>query len=328
MSTRAAEEGGGGDENPSKRRRIKGDALFRAVTFDDINNDCLVLILSHLGHEDMNSFAMCNRRCREARSHESLDQTRTGTIVWRESTTWRSLYKTIVERGWNRVFIGNRTCLRVKGIERQSLPCSIISDDLLHQPRLPGVTSLDISCGPRDVQRYGRVPYIMKLSIFLPNCQELDLSYVRIDVTMVRYLILYFSRLTRLTWKGSERSLFLTGYSLKHASVLTELYLDCSIFPLYTIMPVRPLEAQDLEVEQADDMMNFYMFMECRSLERLSIKGATWFVRNEETFPVTQEMIIKMVRHHTTLRWLRSDLMEENIAMLKRERPEVTFVTD
>jgi hypothetical protein len=39
-------------------------------------------------------------------------------------------------------------------------------------------------------------------------------------------------------------------------------------------------------------------------------------------------MLIKMVRLHPTLRWLRSDLSEENVAMLKQERPEITFVSD
>ena len=43
--------------------------------------------------------------------------------------------------------------------------------------------------------------------------------------------------------------------------------------------------------------------------------------------PVRQEMLIKMVRLHPTLRWLRSDLTKENIAMLQQERPEITFVS-
>jgi hypothetical protein len=33
------------------------------------------------------------------------------------------------------------------------------------------------------------------------------------------------------------------------------------------------------------------------------------------------------VRRTLTLRWFRSDLTAENVALLQRERPEVTFVT-
>lgn len=42
---------------------------------------------------------------------------------------------------------------------------------------------------------------------------------------------------------------------------------------------------------------------------------------------VSQEMLIKMVRCHCTLRWVRSDLSAENVAMLQQERPEVVFVS-
>lgn len=35
-----------------------------------------------------------------------------------------------------------------------------------------------------------------------------------------------------------------------------------------------------------------------------------------------QEELIKMVRRHPTLRWLQSDLSNENVVMLKQERPD------
>lgn len=40
----------------------------------------------------MNDVAMCSKACKEARSNESLDQTRIGTIVCSESSTDRSIY--------------------------------------------------------------------------------------------------------------------------------------------------------------------------------------------------------------------------------------------
>jgi len=43
---------------------------------------------------------------------------------------------------------------------------------------------------------------------------------------------------------------------------------------------------------------------------------------------ISQKAIMKFVRHHQSLRWLRSDLSDENSSMLKQERPEVMFVTD
>lgn len=44
---------------------------------------------------------------------------------------------------------------------------------------------------------------------------------------------------------------------------------------------------------------------------------------------MTQDMLVKMVRNLSRLRWLKSDLSKENVvAMLKGERPEVTFVSE
>lgn len=47
-----------------------------------------------------------------------------------------------------------------------------------------------------------------------------------------------------------------------------------------------------------------------------------------DTEPIPQGMLMKMVRNLSRLRWLRSDLSPENIAILHQERPEVTFVSD
>lgn len=73
--------------------------------------------------------------------------------------------------------------------------------------------------------------------------------------------------------------------------------------------------------------------MHCQHLQRLSIKGATWilsncFGRQSQAEPIDQEMLVNMVRHLPERRWLQSDLSDENVAMLKQERPEVTFVTE
>jgi hypothetical protein len=60
----------------------------------------------------------------------------------------------------------------------------------------------------------------------------------------------------------------------------------------------------------------------------MSIINATWAaIDPEATQPVSQEKLVKMVQNHPALCWLRSDLTDENIAMLQQERPEFTFVS-
>jgi hypothetical protein len=52
------------------------------------------------------------------------------------------------------------------------------------------------------------------------------------------------------------------------------------------------------------------MFQYCHALERLSINNVTWGLDDENDCGqlVSQGMLIKMVRHHPTLKWLRSHL--------------------
>ena len=60
-------------------------------------------------------------------------------------------------------------------------------------------------------------------------------------------------------------------------------------------------------------------FMLSHALERLSIKNVTWGLHeNDFGRPVSQGMLVKMVCHHPTLKWLRINLTEENIAMRRQ----------
>lgn len=70
------------------------------------------------------------------------------------------------------------------------------------------------------------------------------------------------------------------------------------------------------------------VLQQCTSLERLSVKNATWSDGDERAHLVSQEMLINMVWHHPSLRWLRSDLAAENITALQQEQPEITFVAE
>lgn len=105
---------------------------------------------------------------------------------------------------------------------------------------------------------------------------------------------------------------------------LTELHLDDCRFRMYN---AHAGHFSDMVEEEHRD---WYMFFFYSRVERLSIKNATWHCMEQPTehWPVPQEMLIKMVRRHPTLRWLRSDLTSDNIAMLKQERTEITFVSE
>jgi hypothetical protein len=157
-------------------------------------------------------------------------------------------------------------------------------------------------------------------------------------------LYMNFPKLESFCWDGSgwgdwgnERStnrLSMDGSEFENCGNLRQLYLDRSRFsPPYNSQPW----ARDSVYEGYD--RRFYWFSKVEDLTYLSIRSAWYTVEVEEEdedgypyddwidVPITQGMLMKMVRLTPTLRWLRSDLTDENVEILRRERPDVTFVS-
>jgi len=295
--TRNAPSSSAGGENFNQRQRteVGSDDLSRAVAFDDINRDCLVHILSFLPNKDLDTVAEINQDCRDARSDESLDQTRTGTIVCSENTTFRSLYNAIVAGDWSRVFLGNRKHLRIEGINAwrvADFPLGYTNEALNYVHRqlegatnrnngteaadwlqavLAGVISADFSVTPNDLDGVDNKEYLPFLFQLLPNLKELDLSHVRVARAVGSVFFDGCPNLTRLTWKGSLGSLFLTGSALMGQANLTELVIDDSRFLVMLFPDHHSREPRDFEVESTNSEWNYHMLIYCHSLERASI---------------------------------------------------------
>lgn len=330
--TRAANDAFGNDEeeeNPrrAQRRRIEAEegaapGADASLSLTDLNDNVLVNIMSFLTFNDLNEVELCNHRCQEIRSHESLDQTRVGTIVFSENTTRDSFENAIYRHDRDEVFTGNRTHLKVVGLEQvQNENWSELNLGTL--PSLPGVLKLDVPCSQENLTSQRNAFRVLLHT--LPHLRELNAS----NLKLAEHFFFSFSmcrELERLTWTGCD-ALALFGNGLSYRSNLMELMLD-----EYQVRYAgsRNDFLRNFTFEEGTDFpSNYYMWIFCRRLKRLSMKNATWICQDMSApEPLAQGAIIKMVRRHPTLRWIRSDLTEENVAMLKQERPEITFVTD
>lgn len=141
----SAQEGQGesGGSSNNKRRRIE---THEQACFDSLNTDCMVIIFAFLFKEDYDSLAVCSRSCRDARRNESLDQeprTYRNYCHYKRFERSPTRYHTVTQRGWNVVFSGNQTRLKIVGVEHGWL----VPDEETLAP-LEGVTSLDIACNP------------------------------------------------------------------------------------------------------------------------------------------------------------------------------------
>ena len=167
------------EERPVQRPRVHERDIHTTGTplsLDDINDNCILEIFKCLSvEEDLNSIAVfISSRYRDLRNHDSLDQTRTGTIVCTENTTLESIGDAFVTQEWNRVFTGNRTRLKVVGLERmRSLKPGIPLEPL------PNVTSLDMSFDPlADNRNVASQKIVLALAYSLPNLEEINLSHM------------------------------------------------------------------------------------------------------------------------------------------------------
>lgn len=129
-------------------------------------------------------------------------------------------------------------------------------------------------------------------------------------------------KLARITAVCSDKCLYARGHGLKNARNLTELILDGSLLVLSARETIRHYEPAARNAGE----VNTFLFCMLVNLERVSIKNATCGRRSYHR-PISELMLIKMARNHPNLRWLRSDLSKENVAMLKSQLPEITFVS-
>jgi hypothetical protein len=135
-----------GDQPQAKRRKTDKQNSKAESRMDIVSDECLVPILSILPVDDLNTVALCNRRFRDARSSDSLDQTRTGSFILSEGSTALSLFNAVVENNWKDVFAGNRKKLKLVGVEHLRYKTSFsFPAGLVARAQLPGTTVFDAS---------------------------------------------------------------------------------------------------------------------------------------------------------------------------------------
>jgi len=194
--------------------------------------------------------------------------------------------------------------------------------------QLDRITSLNISSLPSGttnvIGNCYHFPYY--LAEMLPNLLYLDLSNSHYQSWFnhgreIQEFTKNCHHLKKITWNnvGTNNNndggvIFLNGIHMKDATNLKVINMDDSDFFVY------------MNQDEMSDLNNhpekFIFHKCCHALERVSLRNA----RDEgDNLPIKQEALIKFVRSVPTLRWFRSDLRPENIEMLTKEHPNITF---
>ena len=117
---------------------------------------------------------------------------------------------------------------------------------------------------------------------------------------------------------------YLDGNDMRNAHNLKELFINgVQINILCTSEQVARL--WDL-----NDYQELYLFHYCcMNLERVSLQNVVWNfagTRYHFSAEIAQKILIKFVRNAPSLRWFQSELIPENMAMLRLERPGIQLL--
>jgi hypothetical protein len=324
-------------------------------------DECLVDILNFLAFEDLNNFSLVSKKCYNIRCHQYLDQTRSGTIRLDGSGVKSAveLMEKVKQKQWHKSFQGNRRHLRLQGLNHISSDVNSIDGDFVRQcSPLLEVTSLDCSERQRYLQEGSQggassawlnryEDYVDKgfahglaLSLLVPNLKEIDMSLTSLTSLGVAWLAEHNLNLECIRWNHSLIwPINHHAYDILRACRnLKELHIDDARLLFTPPRRTRTraeinlaqnagnnLNNNDVDTEEMDveDMWNS-LAESSKSIERVSCRRSKWY-RNSKFRAFSQESLMRFVRNAPNLKWFRSDLTAENIAILEHDRPNIVF---
>ncbi|OEU15009.1 hypothetical protein FRACYDRAFT_239689 [Fragilariopsis cylindrus CCMP1102] len=194
--------------------------------------------------------------------------------------------------------------------------------DIAKEFGMDWILSLDLSLLTPTYIRNPVADVLCTFSTFLPKLCEINLSNISQDDIDNNYFMdrsLRFQNLEKLIWNNNY-GFRLSGFSMKALKNLKEIIMDDSKFYFFND-----------EMSNLDNHRDKFIFHYCsKNLERVSIRNAKGFGYNYSlkfmyVFP--QNALIKFVRNSPpSLRWFRSDLTQDNMTMLRLERPEIELL--
>lgn len=198
-------------------------------------------------------------------------------------------------------------------------------ETMMEQLRLNGIVSLEMAgeCNSTNGM-------IFVLSRILPNLQEINLSNTGFGYEILHLFSQRRTRLEKVTWNNINRSaaVCILGSNIRFKN-LKEIYMDDCVFE-YRCFISYFTPSLDLENDERPDE---FLFHQCsKVLERVSIRNAKYVPRRNlfETFKtriLPQNVLIGFVRNSPqSLRWFRSSLTNENMIMLRSERPGIELL--
>jgi hypothetical protein len=310
---------------PPARRKVK------ARSYDLLDDNSRVRILGYLSPADLAETCMVSAQFRRDSFHESLPAVgREATLAL--SSDWGTRRRNRDEGHLRRLVSGlarrssfGRSITALKVVLTE--PTGDLSKTVVRQSRqdvvAPGITRLHLS----NFDGISMLHATRALLPLLPDLRHLEYSKEGAFLPSQRDFhplegVAHVFR--QLTHRGGKFKAI--GTHLNRFENVSDLCLDDSVLYFWQQYPASSV------LTDADHPR--YIFDGCRlSLRRVSFRNLRYhgdesnYAPRPHYPPVPQTGLIKFVRRTPTLKWFRSDLSPENVAALRRERPDVAFVS-
>ena len=322
-------------EQPSAKKRLR-----MTLTLPTLPKELRVSILEYLDEEGLGDFACVSKQCYQDTKDSSLSQERVAVIEgitsstkvnnfnpflpsWTPSRhTFLGVLEAISRAASKKKFHSRFTSLKLKGHAGLEKVTHRDAKPFVKGHRLKHITKLDLSLEQNSGLVQKIAPCIARLmSPMLPNLKEVDFSYINVPQTAFQDMAKHCSQLELIICSHSiiNSAAVLTGEDMGTCQNLKLLVFDHTQFCLSD-------SAEEHTIFTDDDASPGGLFGSCiEHLEHVSLKQATYCVYSEQPKALPQASLMKFVRQARNLRSFRSDLTPGNIALLKEERPDITF---
>jgi hypothetical protein len=294
-----------------------------------LDDNCRFKILGYITWQGLAVAAQASRAFRDDCRHPSLtqnaDREMTLTVRWGRDVDLCLLLAAMADT--NRL----ATFPKLKVVRSEHVQYTLSDAQRVRNGRtIPQVTSLEMSVIPFDpFEEYPwQYPTVeceftvraLEASVvdFLPNLRHLTLSDDFDRGGGLHHISGRCPSLDSLKWRYQSSCGFLSGQPLGRGRPVRCLDVDGCAF------------REEIDLSAADGGLPFVFHRDAETLERVSIRDVRYVEllgeRGRAERPIPERDLVELVRRAPNLRWFRSYLTSENVAMLQRERPDVTFV--
>jgi hypothetical protein len=301
------------------RTRSKKRAI--AAKWDMLPIPIIIQIISWLDQDSLMNLSLVSKQCHNIICNEPGNENKIIPVFEISGSSVETLFSNLRDYSLNndtKIKLQRYTHMRINDVHKfvpSGESYHELEDIIVINLRMDGILTLDISLQyDAHKSQHANRSFLRLLSKIFPNLKELNSSYAEIGRNIFDEFLKNCPLLEKVTSNNNDYNVCLLGSNMRLLNNLKEINMDNSRY-------------RDFNNSQC-----LFLVLEwSKSLERVSIRNMKYrvcvFRSYEDKLEFTQKVLIKFVRNAPpSLHWFRSDLTQDNMTMLRLERPGIELL--